>query len=286
MKTLLINLLLNVTFIGVIHASDLEIDLNGFRLQQFTSVVESALGARFQTVDLGDKVAYAYGVDDNSYMLIYENRKFPNYIDALQLTGTSSKALSFKGLTLGNSKSKVISVLGEPDEINETEISGLFAYHYEKRNYSVEIDKNNKLYSIRIFTTNYLVNKIDDSSDVWLNFEKVINSNSTEQLLTIIRPDIEVFIGSETYSINTKYSDFTSNPRPKFVKSFFGDNDSVKSAIMNSSPIDEHVRLIKDFGIGLVFKFSEKSILNELVFFPYNGKYRLYEVSFRKKNQT
>ncbi len=267
------------------YASNAEIDLNGFRLQQFTLTAESVYGEHFQTVDLGDVSGKAYGVDKNSYMIIYERKQYPKYIDALQLTGTSSNAMPFKGLSLGDPKSKVIDTIGLPAKIKETEISGLNIYYYDDKNYSVEIDKNNRLYSIRIFTTSAIVSEIKDSENTWEKFKNAVNSKSINILLEVCRPDVEIYQGEETHTIRTRFSDFAASPDPRFVKAFFDGGNSVRSVINSTEPSDEATRLIENFGIGLVYKFPKDSILHEIVFFPYNGEYRLYEVAFRKENE-
>ena len=43
------------------------------------------------------------------------------------------------------------------------------------------------------------------------------------------------------------------------------------------------MRIAENVGTGRVYKFSKGKILKEIVFFPYNGKYRVYEIAFRGK---
>lgn len=270
------------TFSTYAIASGLELDLNGFRLQQFISVVEPALGPHFQTIDQGDIQGKAYGIDDNSYMIVYYRTQFPNHIDALQLTGTSSKAPPFNGLKLGDPIEKVIGTFGAPSKVKNTELQGVRVYNFENKNFSIEIDKNDQLYSIRIYTNAYLVNEVETFEGVWQEFKEAVISKSHSRVIELLRPDFEIYKGSKTISNSRRYNEFIKDPDSEFLETIFAEKNSVYYEISRNDPEDEAVRAIQNFGVGLVFKYPKSEVIREIVFFPYNGKLRIYEIAFHQ----
>jgi hypothetical protein len=262
-------------------AGDLEVDLNGFRLQQLLSVVEPALGSPFKTIDEGDLVANAYAIDQEAYMVVSHLKKYPHNISVLQITGVTKKALPFKGLRLGDPGSKVIDVLGKPDEVKQIESPRLTKLSYDKRNYTVELDEQNRLYSIQVFTTSDLMNKTDGSDSEWADFKAAILSKNTAALIDMMKPDVEIYRRGKILSIAEPYSAFVAKPDAEFTSALVGPTDSVLQQILQGEPVKE-LRLTRNVGVGVVYKFPEGKILKEIAFFPFNGTYRVYEVAFRE----
>ena len=273
-----------VVYSSLLMASENEIELNGFRLQQFVSVVEPVLGPSFRTMDVGDFVANAYQIDDNAYMVISYNKKHPNNISTLQLTGTTNKARPFRGLVLGDAEEKVVRTLGKPDKTTKIDSPNVTKYTYEDRNYSVELDEQGRLYSIQIATTLGLMSEYSKESSAWPEFKAAVMSKDYERILEMLRPDVEMYKSGRTLSINTRYNDFRKAPDKDFIDALIGDKGSVLQEISKLEP-EQELRLVLNYGIGRVFKFRSGKILNEIVFFPYNGKYRVYEVAFRDDSE-
>jgi len=262
-------------------AGDFEVDLNGFRLQQFLSVVEPTLGRPFKTIDEGDLVANAYLVDQDAYMVVGHLKKYPNNISVLQLTGTTAKALPFRGLLLGDSGSKVIDVLGKPDHVKQIQSPNVTKLVYEGRNYTVELDESDRLYSIQVFTTADLMNKTDGSESEWSNFKGAVLAKNIAALLEMMKPDVEIYRGGKTLSITAPFSTFAAKPNREFVSALVGPTNSVLQQIRQAEPVKE-LRLTEKVGMGVVYKFPNGKILKEIAFFPFNGRYRVYEIAFRE----
>lgn len=263
-------------------AGDFEVDLNGLRLQQYLSVVEPVLGRPFQTIDQGDLVANAYVIDQDAYMVVSHLKKHPFNIFLLQLTGSTTKAAPFKGLLLGDPKSKVIDILGQPDHIEQIQLPKVTKLAYEGRNYTVEIDENDRLYSIQIFTTGDLMNTTDGFENEWADFKAAILSKDIPALLEMMKPDVEIYRGGKTLSINSSFDAFTAKPDSEFVSALIGPNNSALQQIIQAEPVQE-LRLTEKIGMGVVYKFPNGKILKEIAFFPFNGRYRVYEVAFRER---
>jgi hypothetical protein len=267
---------------GPLFAGQVELDLNGFRLQQFVSAAKT-LGTPFKTVDAGNRVAEAYAVDTDAYMVVGHDKKHPNNISFLQLTGVTTKALPFKGLVLGDPEAKVLAALGTPDLREKIEEPPVTKLAYNDRNYSVEIDAKGRLYSILLLTDADLMTRTDGSDDTWSLFKKAVQSRDFVAVSEWLRPDVEIYKAGKTLSIQRGYAGFIKEPDPLFAAALIGTKDSVLQQLALEEP-EEQLRLIEDVGVGRVFKFKNGRVLSEIVFFPYNGRYRVYEISFKPEN--
>jgi len=175
--------------------------------------------------------------------------------------------------------------LGTPDERTKVDSPPVVALSYKDKNYTVELDNQGRLYSIQIFTTLHLVTKKDSGEDPWLSFKAAILSKDFSSISQHLRPDVEIYKSGEVLSIQTRWSEFLKNPGKDFVSALLGETDSVLQEILQTSSPEEAIRVVKDFGAGRVFKFPEGRILKEIVFFPYNGKYRIYEIAFKNSEE-
>ena len=278
------SLLLLSSFCFPTLATGLEVDLNGFRLQQFLDVADKSLGKPFKTMDAGGMVANLYHLDGDAYMVVGHLKKYEHNIALLQVTGKSSNVLPFRGLALGDAKEKVVQVFGKPDkvEIEANENPKLTLYSYNGRNYSFEFDEQDHLYSILIDTTSDLMTKTDNAESEWNDFKSALLSKDFVKILDTLKPDVEIYKSGKTLSIDTKYSEFQKNPNKEFIAALIGEKNSVLQEISQSEPVQEF-RLTEKIGMGIVYKFPKGKILEEIVFFPFNGKYRVYEISFREK---
>lgn len=262
-------------------AADIEVDLNGFRLQQLTKAAESTFGSALQTIDQDDMILKAYQIDEEAYMVIGCTKKNKYNISTIQLTGRSAKTIPFRGLLLGSTREEVISALGTPDKIEEEDNPRLTKFSYLHRNYSVEIDPEGHLYSILISTTSDVVaTPTRDDTSEWQAFKDAVISERFDLTAEMLKPDVEIYVDGTVLQIDRKFDEFQRNPSAEFKAALFSDGRSVRSEIMRTVPSQEF-RLTEKIGMGIVYKFPEGKVLKEIVFFPYNGKYRVYEIAFR-----
>lgn len=266
----------------ILESTDIQTDLNGFRLLQFKDVAEKYFGKPFDTIRTSFKTAEAYLVDSNAYMVFEYDKSLPNNICSIQLTGNTNKVLRFKGLIPGDNVQKVNDILGKPSKTKKIESPDVTQYSYEGANYTIEINDKDKLYSIKIYCTNDLMQKTDGAFQSYNSLKFLVLSKDIKGIVEMLRPDVEIFKNGEVLSIKQRYSDFINNPDEKIIAAFLGDTDSIIKEMKESEPEGE-IRLIKGFGAGEVYKFYNGKILKEIVFFPYNGKYRVYEIVFRGK---
>ena len=259
-----------------------EVDLNGFRLWQFREAAKTYFGKPYTTQKRGEYAFEAYGVTDNSYMVIEHWEKYQHNMYSLQITGYPTTMLPFNGLVLGDPAAKVREALGKPGRTEKIEKPPVTINYYDKTNYSTEIDADGRLYSIKLHVTGEFMNDAEHDFAQWDAFKKAVIAKDMQTILELVRPDVEIFKGGAVLSIKKRYSDFLAKPDSDFVKAIIGDRNSVREELGKTEP-EVEMRLAENVGIGQVFKFYEGKILKEIVFFPYNGKYRIYEIAFREK---
>lgn len=281
MKKAIVILLLSLVPLSL-EAGEIQTDLNGFRLWQFKKVTTDALGQPFDTFETETSTFQAHRISDEAYMIFGYLKDLPNNIFSIQLTGYTNKVLPFKELIPGDDIEKVNKVLGKPAHIEKIDSPNVSKYEYEGTNYTVEIDDKGKLYSIRIYSTKDLIQKTDDKFKSWDEFKAAIIAKDIKRTISMLRPDVEIYKNGKVISINQRYADFVENPDKELVAAILGDKDSVLKEVAQIEP-EAELRLIMNFGVGEVYKFYKGEILKELVFFPYNGRYRVYEIRFREQ---
>lgn len=261
------------------HAVENQYQLNGFRLHQYKKAIAATLGEPFQTGERGNVIYEAYSVSDESYMVFEILKEKPHWIASIQITGSNRDMLPFVGLKLGDGRDKVIQVLGEPEGIREVEDMGLKMYTYGSKNYTVEINDRDELYSIRIQAYNGLFDS-EFYKSFWDDFKSAVLKKDFSKLAEFFRPDVEIYRDGEALVIAESFHNFFRKPEGKFYEALLSETGSVYEEIHTSEP-EGAMRLIPDFGVGHVFKFLTGTILEEIVFFPYAGKIRIYEIKFR-----
>ncbi|MBI4827143.1 MAG: hypothetical protein HY807_12110 [Nitrospirae bacterium] len=281
MTRIFILLLILLTY-STAFAADTQTELNGFMLQQFKDVVKKSLGNPDQSMETDNLTKDVYVIDDKSYMVFEYLKQFPNIIFSIQLTGVTDKMLPFKGLLLGYRKDIVLNMLGTPDNIEQIKQPKVEKYNFKDTNYSVEFDEKGNLYGIRIQSSKELLTETNYSETYWGDFKKAVLKKDFKTVLSLLRPDVEIYKDGKILSIDKKYSEFEEKPTTEFYEALLGEENSVYAELQKTEAEVEN-RFILDFGVGIVHTFYTGKILKEIVFFPFNGKFRVYEIAFREK---
>jgi hypothetical protein len=215
-------------------------------------------------------------------MVIEHWEKYPDNIYSIQITRYPTKMLPFKGLVLGDPARKVEQALGKPSRTEKLEKPPVTINYYDKTNYSTEIDADGRLYSIKIHVTNEFMNDAEVGFAQWEAFKKAVLAKDMKAILELLRPDVEISRDGVVLYIKKRYEDFRAKPDDDFVKALINERNSVLEELGKTEPEGE-MRIAENVGVGQVYKFHKGKILKEIVFFPYNGKYRVYEIAFRGK---
>jgi hypothetical protein len=262
--------------------ADFETDLNGFRLWQYKSGAEDYFGKPQRTVEQEGFTAEVYGITDKSFMAFQSlKERFAHNIFSIQITGYPTRMVPFHGVVLGDSIEKAEKMLGKPDERRPVSDTPYTLNIYEGANFSTEYDDKGKLHSIRMSVTKKFMESENFGGDTWETFTTAIREKDFRKLLPTLRPDFEIYKNNETIAVNRRFLDFMNSPDKQIIELLFGDKNSVRAAFEQSDPYGE-MRLIQGVGVGQVFKFYDGDIVKEIVLFPYNGEYRVYEIAFGK----
>ena len=266
---------------GLAQSNSYESELNGWRLLQFTETVNEDLGQPFTTRDDPPYHNRAYQIGKYAYMVFGTHDEQPHVIASLQLTGTAAaNMLAFKGLKLGDDRSKVIAALGEPTSVTEIDDPKVSRFDYQNSNYTVELDDKHRLYSIRIDLHHDFMKPGGDTDQDWDAFVAAVRSRSPAKLLETLRPDMEIYRDGGVLAIRHRYSDFVAAPDAAILDAFFSTSYGVLH-YLNACDYEQNVRISEHNGVGLAYKFNPECPLAEIVLLPYAGQYRVYEVAFR-----
>ncbi len=266
-------------------SGDFATDLNGFRLWQFKETGQDYYGKPFQTQKNGEYSIEAFQIMDRSYLVMEVWEKYPYNIYSLQITRYPTTMLPFKGLVLGDPSAKVDQALGKPSRTKKMKDPPGTINFYDKVNYSTEIDAAGRLYSIKLYVNQEFMTDTDDNFDQWAAFKKAVLAKDVKAILDLMRPDVEIARDGHILSIKRRYEVFLAKPDSDFVQAIIGEHNSVREEIGKTEP-EESMRLKENMGAGPVYKFRKGKILKEISFFPYNGKYRIYEITFQQKSEA
>ena len=263
-----------------VYAIENQISLNGFYLHQYKTVALSTLGKPFRQIERKDSKVEAFLVSQKGYMVFVYLDSTPHNIFSIQITGEAPKMIPFVGLILGDDEEKVRKILGKPDSKTPIPQPKVNRWNYDKKNFSIEIDENGKLYSIKIKRYPYLLKKTKPNSDPWEDFKKTILKKNIKGLAKFLHPEMEIYKENKTLTIDKSFHTFFKKPSTSFLNAMFAKENSVYKELQLTKA-EEEIRILEK-NVGLVYKFYEGKILQEIFFLPYANEYRIYEIKFRK----
>ncbi|MDH5181817.1 MAG: hypothetical protein OEZ39_07770 [Gammaproteobacteria bacterium] len=267
-----------------LSAEEVPMELNGFYLWQFQEGVISHLGKPADIRDSEFKVHHVHRLNDSSFMAFeYLKKDFPKNVFAIQITGYPAPMSPFLGVKLGDPIAKVEKQLGKADETQEIPERENVIHYYNNKNYSVQYDKSGKLNSIKLYIKESFMNDVDHDFSSWSTLREAIKAKNVDVALGLLRPDMEIYKNGSILSVKQRYADFLKKTDGEIYAAIFGDKDSVRAALLESEPAGE-ARIIMGLGVGQVYKFYSGSIVREIVLFPFNGKFRVYEIAFCYQN--
>ena len=129
-------------------------ELNGVWLGEPLAEIESRLGRPFREIEGKEgsrERIYVLDASSNSYMAIGFAPFRPANAIAVQVNSDGLLSIpGLHGLKLGADWNEVVSTLGKPSGTQDVEGLGRMLLRYEGRNYSLEMDSNSRLVSVRI----------------------------------------------------------------------------------------------------------------------------------------
>jgi hypothetical protein len=267
-----------------LYARANQYQLNGFWLQQYKKAITTTLGKPFRISETTNSTWEAYALSGKSYMAFEFLKNKPDLIYSIQLTGDACEMIPFFGLKLGDDKSQLFASLGKPDMIKRIESRKVDLYEYKNKNFSFEINDQGKICSLRITGYKELFKGSSHDFSYWKDFKKAILNRDFKGVGDFFRPDAEIYMHDEVLDIDKPFRSFFTHPAGKFYDALFNGEGSVLSQLQGSEPQLER-RITLNSGVGHVYKFYAGQILQEIVFFPYGDKYRVYAIKFRKREE-
>lgn len=255
-------------------------DLYGFRLGQFRKTATNEFGEPFIQDKDEDGIEYEMFLlkpDTSLYLVFLYDKKTAEKISSIQITGNDTTSdVGFKGFRLGMDKNQVEQILGKPDFRDDVGDYGE-QWSYENANYSIEISKNGRLSSVKIWD-NYS-GFIPDTGKL-PNLENIIeyfNSESNADIVCILAPDMEIYYRDQTLffgkslktEIETDYSKIFHTIRE------IG-NGLNRTTDQNSYELN--MRFQEGTHPKFVMKINIRHTIREIVFDYMNGQYLIWEI--------
>lgn len=261
------------------------LELNGFFLGQYRKSVHAKFGAPIKRIDTEDKWIYEFhklNQDTTAYALFKYSAKDTLRIYAIQINGPNLKNMyPFLGLVLGDSKEKVDKVLGSPYKTKVIDNPTVNVFYYANTNYSVEIDENDKLYGIQIYGG--FEEKPKSAVPSIEPLKRAVLSKNIDSLLYYLSPDVEIYNEGKVISYSGSARDEFHDSRSAMVSLILGKKRSMWE-VFEKEKLDPtpELRFFAELEkTPTVYKFYQSKIISEIVFMPYAGEWKVYEVTFR-----
>lgn len=262
-----------------------ETELAGFLIGQQRTAVHKQLGPPIQRNPSEDGWIYEFHTlkpDTSVYALFKYAQWDTTRIYAIQISGDRyDEMVPFRGLRLGASKAEVDRLLGKPDKVETIEDPPMDLYYYPHKNFSVNINKQGKLFGIQIFG-NILKNKAASSPSSGF-FRRAVQSGNLDSLLIALSPDVEIhrqgkiiqFTGSARLELKNKDSELT--------RALLGDTESVWYVFSKerAEGTPELKATMQDNEWVTIDKFFDSSVISEVVFKTHAGRWKVASIHFR-----
>jgi hypothetical protein len=262
-----------------------EIELAGFLIGQQRTAVHKQLGPPIQRNPSEDGWIYEFHAlkpDTSVYALFKYAQWDTTRIYAIQISGDRyDEMVPFRGLRLGASKIEVDRLLGKPDKVETIEDPPMDLHYYPHKNFSVDINKQSKLFGIQVFG-NILKNKAPSSPSSRF-FRRAVQSKNIDSLLIALSPDVEIhkqgkiiqFTGSARLELKNKDSEI--------AQALLGDTESVWYVFSKerAEGTPELKTTMQGDELVSIDKFFDSSVISEIVFKTHAGRWKVARISFR-----
>ena len=266
---------------------DGEIELAGFILGQYRTAVHAQLGPPIEHRITNEGWIYEFHAlkpDTSVYVLF----KYPVWdttrVHTIQLNGEKFEEMHpFRGLKLGAPKDQVHAIFGKSSRTESVEDPPLIVEYYDHKNYSFDIDRNtNTLFGIQIYGR-IMEQKPRVPEPSLSPFRNAVLSRNADSLMVHVAPDAELYKGGKVIRYQAGARKEFQDGSSEFVRHLIGDTGSLYYVFnTEKSPEVAEKRIYnKHNDVTTVYKFPDSHILEEIVFTPHAGYWKVYEVRFR-----
>jgi hypothetical protein len=263
-----------------------QVELNGFLLGQYDSAPDGQFGKPTQVTKTEDgwiDRAYVFDKDHAGYMAF----KYPSHDSrrmlAIQIAGRAGTQMAFfLGLRVGDDKSKVVTAVGSPSAVEHETDYPVDLWKYKGRNYSFEIDRGGKLFSIQIMGYDGFAEGPARAFPDIESFRKAVVGRDADTLMNLLAGDLEIYQGEQTYTFSKAARSELENSDSKVTRLLLGEKDSIRAAFVGEKfEPDTQLRVYTKASPGSVVKFEHSKILREVVYKFEAGAWRIWEITLR-----
>jgi hypothetical protein len=256
-------------------------ELNGFLLGEDAKPLSEVFDSLIKEQKYGDGwIDRVYSLDSTgaSYMVFGFSDSSDDCM-SIQITGNGSTAMHpFLGLRLGDSRQRVMEILGTPSQVQHLHAPPLEFLLYARRNYSIELDSLGNLCSIRILGYRGFADTPSDSLPNLENIFQLLKSSDPEIILEALAPDVEVIAGDSIYTFSGSALDVIADQSSLLSQFLYSGQTSLASlsaSTIRSATLDPESA--KKNNATPEFKFSGSSPVKDIVFVVHAGKWRIWE---------
>lgn len=292
MKSLLSFSVLIFAFTINVQAQEYFTDLYGFRLKQYREAPLNEFGKPFKSDKFDDGFeydAFLLKPDGALYMIFEYAADQTDIIRNIQITGTDASAdLGFRNLRFGTPATEVEKHLGLPsNKVNVAEHGT--RWEYDKSNFSVEINTEGKLSSIKIKDISDKAYPTPDFKKIprFDDVLKVLTTGSNSEMAKLLAPDVELYnAGVTTYFQKSLKNEIAND----YSKIFATIRELAKELKIvdpkNPAEYEENGRLTLGQSPKHVMKFKKSGKINEIVFKYEWGEFLIWEFDAGKGEKT
>jgi hypothetical protein len=261
-------------------------ELNGFLLGQYTKASDGTFGKPQKsgtTEDHWAYRAYVFDKEHQGYMVFQFPPDDEKRVLSIQIAGEAGTPMRpFLGLVLGDDKQKILQALGKPEKIEAEKDYDVDLYTYPDRNYSVEVNRQGKLFSIQL---RGYAGFAKDPASVMPDADalrKYVVQRDVDGLLSVLAGDVEIYQGDHVYDFLRSARTEIVDEKSEIHQLLLGEKGSLRAAFVNERfEPDPQIRVYTKAPPGSVVKFPHSKILKEVVFKVEAGTWKVWEISFQ-----
>lgn len=268
---------------------DLVNELYGFKLNQFKEVPINELGKPLEQGYFDDGFRYEFYLinPDSSAYVVFEYSNLDQHIlNSIQVNSKDENiVLGFKGLKFGMTSDEVISKLGPPSSKEDTGIHG-YRWEYDSSNYSIEINPEGLLSSVKIleeypiFYPKVDITKIPSLKTV----TKALQSNNKE-MSAILSPGLEVYKGEKLLFFQHSWKHEIEDDKSSIYAVLREAAKGLEKVSPNNmEEYEENMRMVFNQDTKHVLKFKKHEYIEEIVMNWEFGRYLIWEVRLKAFN--
>jgi hypothetical protein len=265
------------------------LELNGFRLKQYRETAQSEFGKpdRSGKLDNGfEYEAFLLNPDESLYMVFEYSPDRNDIIWGIQITGTDATAdFGFQGLKFGMSSAQAEKILGKATGKVDVGEYGQ-RWEYKNSNFSIEINPEGKLSSIKIKDAPPESESLPDAKKIpqFAGVLKTLTSKDNAEMAKMLAPDMELYLDKQTLFFGRSLRKEIAADSSKIfaiIRDLAADLKTVN--VKNADEYEENLRMTLGQDPKHVIKLKKGHKIREIVFKYEWGQFLIWEVKASAK---